>query len=156
MPKAVSYFLLKINSSTPKTHNLVYWASKLAKNQLKNNCWTKTRNLDQSAMVVYFSYKYNNFKSLCKLVIPGKQSLHFCTQLWHTQNHHIPVHWCIFPLLFHRWCQERYECYTEIYQILIHLLSLLFFTKNITLIIHDIQIQILLDNRDLRFIWVKI
>ena len=34
----ISYFLLKMNSSTPKTPNLPYWASKSAKKRLKKNC----------------------------------------------------------------------------------------------------------------------
>ena len=44
-------FLLKKNSSTAKTPNLPYLASKSAKKRMKNNCWTKTVNLDQCAVL---------------------------------------------------------------------------------------------------------
>ena len=42
--------LLKKKSSTPKTPNLPYWVLKSAKKRMKNNCWTKTGNLEQCAM----------------------------------------------------------------------------------------------------------
>ena len=42
--------MIEKNSSTPKTPKLPYWASKSAKKRLKNNCCTKTGNLDQCAL----------------------------------------------------------------------------------------------------------
>ena len=50
MPRGALYFLPKMNSSTQKTPNLPYWASKSAKKRLKKNCWTKPGNLYQCAL----------------------------------------------------------------------------------------------------------
>ena len=65
-------FLLKKNSSTPKTPNLLYWASKSVKKRLENNCWTKTGNLDQCALAEILEFR----KGLIILVARYDQNMY--------------------------------------------------------------------------------